>query len=89
MVISHAIVLGRRGAGVFLEEDRVLCGGDTVVSAIVPASADGDSRQLEATLRQRISLAAELLIPGHGRVLRGSRVINEHLEWMANYLGRA
>ena len=24
---------------------------------------------------------------GHGRVLRGSSVISEHLEWMAAYLG--
>ena len=35
-----------------LEEDRVLCGGDTVVTGIVPAIADGDSRLLEATLRR-------------------------------------
>jgi len=71
----------------FLEEDRVLCGGDTVVTGIVPAIADGDSRQLEVTLRQLVSLAAEVLIPGHGRVLRGSSVISDHLEWMAAYLG--
>src|SRR5260370_19035704 len=71
----------------FVEEDRVLCGGDTVVTGIVPAIADGDSRQLEATLRQLVSLAAEVLIPGHGRVLRGPSAISEHLEGMAAYLG--
>jgi glyoxylase-like metal-dependent hydrolase (beta-lactamase superfamily II) len=71
----------------FLEEDLGLCGGDTVVTGIVPAIADGDSRQLEATLRQLVSLAAEVLIPGHGQVLRGRSVISEHLEWMAAYLG--
>src|SRR5260370_1585683 len=70
----------------FLEEDCVLCGGDSVVTGIVPAIADGDGRQLEATLRQLVSLAAEVLIPGHGRVLRGSSVIGEHLAWMAAYL---
>jgi glyoxylase-like metal-dependent hydrolase (beta-lactamase superfamily II) len=71
---------------VFLEEDRVLCGGDTVVTGIVPAIADGDSRLLEATLRSLVELEAEVLIPGHGPVIQGRDAIAEQLGWMANYL---
>jgi len=70
----------------FLEADRVLCGGDTVVTGIVPAIADGESRVLEATLRQLVALGAEVLIPGHGPVLFGQSVIRTQLEWMADYL---
>jgi glyoxylase-like metal-dependent hydrolase (beta-lactamase superfamily II) len=70
----------------FFEEDGVLCGGDTVVTGIVPAIADGDSRLLEQTLRQLAALEVDVLIPGHGPVLRGRRVICEHLEWMIAYL---
>lgn len=71
---------------VFLEEDRILCGGDTVVTGIVPAIADGDSRLLEATLRRLVALEADVLIPGHGPVICGRAAIDAHLEWMAAYL---
>jgi glyoxylase-like metal-dependent hydrolase (beta-lactamase superfamily II) len=72
----------------FVEQDRVLCGGDTVVTGIVPAIADGDSRLLEATLLELINLDAEVLIPGHGPVISGTRAINDQLQWMAAYLSR-
>jgi glyoxylase-like metal-dependent hydrolase (beta-lactamase superfamily II) len=70
----------------FVEEDRILCGGDTVVTGIVPAIADGNSRLLEATLRGLLSLEAEVLVPGHGPLLRGRAAIDEHLNWMIDYL---
>jgi glyoxylase-like metal-dependent hydrolase (beta-lactamase superfamily II) len=75
-------------ACVLLEEDRVLCGGDTVVTGIVPAIQDGDSRLMEATLRGLASLDAQVLVPGHGAVLHGRATIREHLLWMASYLAR-
>jgi glyoxylase-like metal-dependent hydrolase (beta-lactamase superfamily II) len=70
----------------FLEQDRVLCGGDTLVTGIVPAIADGDSGELEATIRQLALVGAEVLIPGHGPVLLGRAAISAHLNWMAAYL---
>ena len=70
----------------FVEEDRVLCGGDTVVTGIVPAIADGDSRLLEATLRELADLDVEVLIPGHGSVIFGAPAIAEQLHWMVAYL---
>ena len=75
-------------ACVLLEEDRVLCGGDTVVTGIVPAIQDGDSRLMEATLRSLTTLDAEVLVPGHGALLYGGAAIREHLLWMATYLAR-
>jgi glyoxylase-like metal-dependent hydrolase (beta-lactamase superfamily II) len=69
------------------EEDRVLCGGDTVVTGILPAISDGDSRLLESTLRQLTLLEVDVLIPGHGPVLHGRSTICEQLEWMVAYLG--
>jgi glyoxylase-like metal-dependent hydrolase (beta-lactamase superfamily II) len=74
---------------VYLEEDRVLCAGDTVVTCIVPAVNDGNSRQLEATLCNLLHLNVDVLIPGHGPVLHGPQVVGEHLRWMIDYLQRA
>jgi glyoxylase-like metal-dependent hydrolase (beta-lactamase superfamily II) len=71
---------------VWLEEDRILCAGDTVVTGIVPAIHDGDSRQMEDTLRTLLSLDAQVLVPGHGPVLSGAEVIREHLLWTLGYL---
>jgi glyoxylase-like metal-dependent hydrolase (beta-lactamase superfamily II) len=73
-------------ACVYLEEDRILFGGDTVVTAIIPAFGNGDSRKLEASLHSLTSLGAEVLVPGHGHLLRGAAEIREWLEFLASYV---
>jgi glyoxylase-like metal-dependent hydrolase (beta-lactamase superfamily II) len=71
---------------IWLEEDGILCAGDTVVTGIVPAIHDGNSRQMQATLRGLLSLEARVLVPGHGPVLTGLAAIREHLSWTLAYL---
>jgi len=70
----------------WLEEDGILCAGDTVVTGIVPAIHDGDSRLMEATLGLLLSLDARILVPGHGPVLVDPTAIREHLAWTLDYL---
>jgi cyclase len=74
------------GVSVYLPEDRVLFGGDAVVTGIVPAIQDGDSRQLEASLRRLLALEVETLVPGHGPVVRGPDAVRDWLSWEAAYL---
>jgi glyoxylase-like metal-dependent hydrolase (beta-lactamase superfamily II) len=73
-------------ACVFLEEDRILFGGDTTVTGIPPAFGNGDGRELEATLRRLADLNAETLVPGHGPVLRGREQVREWLAWLSDYI---
>jgi glyoxylase-like metal-dependent hydrolase (beta-lactamase superfamily II) len=73
---------------VYLEEDRVLCAGDTVVTCIPPAINDGNSCQLEATLCKLLQLDIQILVPGHGPLLRGPEAVREHLQWTIGYLRR-
>jgi glyoxylase-like metal-dependent hydrolase (beta-lactamase superfamily II) len=73
---------------VYLEEDRVLCAGDTVVTCIPPAINDGNSCQLEATLCKLLQLDIQILVPGHGPLLRGAEAVREHLQWTIGYLRR-
>ena len=72
----------------YVEEDGMLCAGDTVVTGIVPAINDGDSRQLEATLRTLLQLDARVLVPGQGPVLESPIAVREHLVWTIDYLVR-
>lgn len=71
---------------VYVEEDRVLFGGDTTVTGIVPAFGKGNSRQLEATLRSLAAMDVEVLVGGHGPVLRGAARVRDWLQWLAGYL---
>ena len=71
---------------VFLEEEKILFGGDTVVTCIPPAFGDGDSRKMEDSLGRLRELPAETLVPGHGPVLRGAGPIRTHLEWLMGYV---
>ena len=41
---------------------------------------------MEASLRRLRDLDVEILIPGHGPVLRGSGAVRDWLSWMAGYL---
>jgi glyoxylase-like metal-dependent hydrolase (beta-lactamase superfamily II) len=72
----------------FVEEDRVLFGGDTVFSGFVPAIADGNGLTLESTLWGLADMDIEVLVPGHGTVLCGSEGVRAWLAWLADYLVR-
>jgi glyoxylase-like metal-dependent hydrolase (beta-lactamase superfamily II) len=71
---------------VYLPEDQVLFAGDNVVTAILPAVGDGDSRELEATLHQLMALNAEILVAGHGQPLIGASNVREWITWTILYL---
>ena len=65
---------------VWIAEDRVLYSGDTVVSDYRPNLASGmpsDWRRWLQSLDRLESLRAEVLVPGHGRILRGEAVSSE------------
>jgi hypothetical protein len=47
---------------------------------------DGDSQILETSLRKLLEIPVDILVAGHGPVLRGSERIKEHLTWMIGYL---
>lgn len=67
-------------------EDGVLFGGDTVVTAIPPVFTDGHSTILERTLRRVAMIDLEVLVPGHGQVVRGLPRIRETILRSAGYL---
>jgi len=71
----------------FLPDEGVLVGSDTVVTGIVPAIGDGDSLQLESTLRELAKRNAALLIPGHGSLVSGEERVRDTILWSADYLG--
>ena len=75
------------GICAYVPEERLLFGGDAVVTGIVPAIGDGDSRRLEASLRRLLDLDIDILVPGHGPVLRGAAVARDWLNWLITYLG--
>ena len=76
------------GACVYVEEDRVLFGGDTAVTGIVPAIGGGDSVTLESTLRMLAEMTVEVLVPGHGSVMRGEGRVRQWLLGWADYLAK-
>jgi len=65
---------------VWIAEDRVLYAGDTVVSDYRPNLASGtarDWRRWLTSLERLEGLGAAVLVPGHGRILRGPEVTAE------------
>jgi cyclase len=74
------------GVSIYLEKERLLIAGDAVVTAIVPAIGDGDSRILQATLEQLVEMEIEILVPGHGEVVVGQAAARDWLRWISNYL---
>lgn len=72
----------------YVEEDGILFAGDTVVTGIVPAVGDGDSRALEASLRRLAGIEIEVLVPGHGPIVRGAQAIRGWLIAWADYVAR-
>ena len=74
------------GVSALVEEDKLLIGGDAVVTGIVPAIGDGDSRVLEASLGRLAQMQIEILIPGHGPEVYGADAARDWIEWEAAYL---
>jgi cyclase len=65
---------------VWIAEDHVLYSGDTVVSDYRPNLAAGTPSDWHCWLQSldRLeSLGAEILVPGHGRILRGEEIATE------------
>jgi cyclase len=73
------------GICVYVEEDRVLFGGDVVVTAIVPASFH-DARAMVQSLARLLELEVELLVPGHGPVVSGAERVRDAIAWQRGYL---
>jgi cyclase len=74
------------GVSVYVEEDRLLFSGDSVVNGIVAAIGDGDSAILESSLARLLTLDIEILIPGHGFTIHGQDHVKDWLVWQASYL---
>ena len=74
------------GVSVYVQEDRLLFAGDSVVTGIVPAI--GDSEVLESFLELLIPMEIEVLVPGHGPTLHGSDKVKDWLIWQKGYLNR-
>lgn len=74
------------GISAYIEAERLLVAGDAVVTSIVPAIGNGDSRILEATLRNLLVMEIEVMVPGHGDVVRGAEAVRGWLRWGIDYL---
>lgn len=74
------------GVSVYVEEDKLLFSGDSVVTGIVAAIGDGDSRILEKSLYKLMAMDIEVLVPGHGEALHGKDTVQDWLQWQAGYL---
>ena len=74
------------GVSVYIEEDKTLIAGDSVVTSIVPALHDGNSQTLQASLRKLQAMDIEIMIPGHGAVVYGPEQVQDWLAWLIDYL---
>jgi len=73
-------------ASAFVEPDRVLFAGDAVVTGIIPAIGNGNSRDMEASLQALLELDAAVLVSGHGPVLHGGDAVRDWLQWQVGYI---
>ena len=62
---------------VLVEEDGILFTGDTVTTNLTPFFAQGDSGQLEESLRLIKQMEVRVLVPGHGELVSGAEVSKE------------
>ncbi len=76
----------RDGICIYVEEDCVLFTGDTVTTGIVLAIGNGDSIELESSLRKLAGMEIEVLVSGHGPVLYGNERVRGWLNWLVDYL---
>ena len=74
------------GICIYVEEDCVLFTGDTVTTGIVLAIGNGDSIELESSLRKLAGMDIEILVSGHGPVLHGNERVRGWLNWLVDYL---
>ena len=74
------------GVSIYLEDRKLLIAADCVVTSIVPAINDGDSRILEQTLRHLLTMDIELMVVGHGSPIEGRETICDWLNWIISYL---
>ena len=74
------------GVSIYVEEDRLLIAGDSVVTGIVPAIGDGNSLILEASLRRLARREIDVMVPGHGAVVYGRDAVQGWLQWLPDYL---
>ncbi|MBT3602803.1 MAG: MBL fold metallo-hydrolase [Candidatus Latescibacteria bacterium] len=74
------------GVSVYVVEDKLLFSGDSVVTGIVAAIGDGDSRILEQSLHKLMKMDIETLVPGHGETLHSKARVQDWLQWQAGYL---
>ena len=74
------------GVSVYVEEDRLLFSGDSVVTGIVSAIGNGNSEVLESSLHRILEVDVETLVPGHGDVLSGVDRVKDWLNWQIEYL---
>ena len=74
------------GQSILVEEHGILFAGDTATTGIVPAIEWGDSRVLEQSQRTLAGMDVDILVPGHGEIVRGREAVREWLVWMADYL---
>lgn len=74
------------GVSVYVVEDKLLFAGDSVVTGIVAAIGDGDSRVLETSLHKLVDMDIDVLVPGHGETLHGKEMVQDWLQWQAGYL---
>ena len=74
------------GVSIYVEEDRLLFAGDSVVTGIVPAIGNGNGEVLEASLRRLMALDIQILVSGHGGTLHGRERVQDWLQWQAGYL---
>jgi len=70
----------------YIETQQLLIAGDVVVNSIIPAFMDGDSRVLEATLGNLLTLPIKRLLPGHGSLIDGAENVRAALQWTIDYL---
>jgi cyclase len=70
----------------YLVQEGILFAGDTAVTGIPPAFGDGDGAEMASSLRRLAALDVDVLVPGHGPVLRGAPAVRAWLIWLADYL---
>ncbi|MCZ6636459.1 MAG: MBL fold metallo-hydrolase, partial [bacterium] len=74
------------GVSIFVEEDRLLFAGDSVVNGIVAAIGNGHSEVLQQSLNKLMKMDIDVLVPGHGTTIHGADKIQDWLRWQAGYL---
>lgn len=62
---------------IYLEDECVAFGGDTLSAVVPPYFPDGNSMALQESITRLANLGADILIPGHGPILYGDDIGRE------------